>query len=230
MRSLHDAESADTASIGGKAANLARLAATFPVPEGFVVLPDEPLASAVLAAFDRLRTDEVAVRSSGLREDDKDAAWAGQLDTFLGVTRDELLEKIALCRASGTSERATTYAAAHSIDTGSITVIVQRMIPARISGVAFTKHPVTGSATVVVEAVKGLGENLVSGQLTPDTYTEEGQRYLSGETPLLNSKELHKVITLAKQVRDFLWYEVDIEWAFDKNTLYLLQARPITTL
>jgi pyruvate,water dikinase len=230
MLLLTDSHATDVATCGAKAATLAGLVQAFAVPRGFVVLVDEPLDETILKAFDTLEAEKVAVRSSAMNEDGKEAAWAGQLETFLNVGREELLSAINKCRQSNGSERAASYAAAQGISAGNVAVIVQEMIFPSVSGVAFTKHPVTGENTVVVEAVRGLGESLVSGHSTPDTYVENGEYHLAGEVPIMGEQELQEVFMLAKRVRSALGYEVDIEWAFEHDKLYLLQARPITTL
>lgn len=230
MRSLSDKKATNVLLVGGKAATLARLFTNFTIPNGFVVLPEDIVDERVIAAFDDLQVDKVAVRSSATHEDGTQTSWAGQLETFLNVERDNLLQAIQKCRASSSAERAVAYASNHSVNVGKVAVIVQEMIQPRISGVAFTKHPVTPNSGVVVEATPGNGDALVSGEVTPDTYIENGENYIVGDTPLLSSGELKEVTTLAKNVRDFLGYEVDIEWTFSMDTLYLLQARPITTL
>lgn len=214
---------------GGKAGNLLKLQAEFRVPEFFVVTPEEDLDD-VLQKFDELGAERVAVRSSAVNEDSTDAAWAGQLETVLNVERDGLLEAIQTCRESVGSERAEAYAATHGVESGGVAVMVQKMIQSRVSGVAFSKHPVTGEEKVVVEAVKGLGEQLVSGQVTPDTYIEDGERHVLGNEAILADKELAEIVKLTKEVEGFLAYLVDIEWAYEGNVLYLLQARPITTV
>lgn len=214
---------------GGKADNLLKLAEDFSVPEFFVIAPDEPLEN-IFKRFDELGAVKVAVRSSALNEDGNNAAWAGQLETVLNVERSGLIEAIEHCRQSASSERAQAYAKAHAAESGGVAVIVQRMLHSRVSGVAFSKHPVTGEQKVVVEAVQGLGERLVGGQVTPDTYIENGEQHLAGETPILTDNELAEVRELTKRVEAFFGYPVDIEWAYEKNVLYLLQARPITTV
>lgn len=214
---------------GGKADNLLKLTKDFAVPEFFVVASDEPLEN-VLERFDELGAVKVAVRSSALNEDGNNAAWAGQLETVLNVERVGLIEAISICRRSADSERAQAYAKAHKAESGGVAVIVQRMLDSRVSGVAFSKHPVTGEGTVVVEAVRGLGEQLVGGQVTPDTYIEDGEQHLTGQTSILTDNELAEIIQLTKRAEVVFGYPIDIEWAYEKNVLYLLQARPITTV
>lgn len=215
--------------VGGKAGNLLKLEKNFRVPRFFVIAPDGKL-DGVLNKFDKLGSERVAVRSSAVNEDSKDAAWAGQLETVLNVERNGLREAIQTCRNSATSERARAYAMAHDVESGGVAVIVQKMVQSRVSGVAFSKHPVTSEARVVVEAVHGLGEQLVSGSVTPDTYIEGGEQYLARSEAILTEQELAEVIELTKRVEESLGYSVDIEWAYEGDTLYLLQARPITTV
>lgn len=215
--------------LGGKAGNLLKLQDEFRVPEFFVITTDEKLDD-VFDKFDKLSAERVAVRSSAVNEDSKDAAWAGQLETALNVERDRLLEAIQTCRESASSERAKAYAVTHDVESGGVAVMVQKMVQSRVSGVAFSKHPVTGESKVVVEAVQGLGEQLVSGQVTPDTYIEGGEQYITGSGAIVSDKELVEIIELTKKVENFLGYPVDIEWAFEGDALYLLQARPITTV
>lgn len=230
MYSLLNTNDLNKALVGSKAATLARLSQTFTVPDGFIVLPEDPLDAEILMAFKKLGAEKVAVRSSAANEDSNNTTWAGQLETVLNVKKEGLIDAITRCRESANSKRASTYASAHTLQAGAVAVIVQKMVASRVSGVAFTMHPVTRNQTTVVEAVQGLGENLVGGTVTPDTYIEDGETHMSGSVPIINQQELQDVIALAKRVRDFLGYEVDIEWAFDNNILYLLQARPITTV
>lgn len=216
-------------SFGGKADNLLKLAQEFPIPAFFVLAPEEALAG-VFEKLEQLRATKVAVRSSALNEDGEHAAWAGQLETYLNVEKDGLLVAIEKCRASASSARALAYGNAHHIHSGDVAVIVQKMLQSRVSGVAFSRHPVTGEHTVVIEAVHGLGEQLVGGQVTPDTYVEGSDAILCGPMPILNDDERGEVQNLVKRVERFLAYPVDIEWSYEGSELYLLQARPITTV
>ncbi len=215
-------------ALGGKADNLLKLSGDFRVPEFFVIAPNDELGD-MFDRFDALGSERVAVRSSALNEDGKEAAWAGQLETYLNIERAGLIEAVKKCRASSSSERAKAYAEERGATSGGVAVIVQKMLQPRASGVAFSKHPVTGEQKAVVEAVRGLGEQLVGGLVTPDTYIEGGEQHLSGERAILNDDNLSEVVTLTKKVESFLGYPVDIEWVFEGDELYLLQARPITT-
>lgn len=220
--------------VGGKAANLMKLAQVFHVPKGFVLTPEDKSSSEdILAQFDRLGAHKVAVRSSAFAEDGQAHSWAGQFDTHLNVDRNNLIESINSCRASGVNARAEVYGAMTGVTGGTIAVIVQSMVEARVSGVGFSQHPVTTEPVVVLEAVGGLGEKLVSGHVSPDTYVckEPVEKHVAAETPVMTDDEIKRVSALVLAVEHYLSYPVDIELAIDDtDELYLLQARPITTL
>ena len=135
-------------------------------------LPDT-VAQEILDAYGALDDEPfVAVRSSATAEDLPDASFAGQQETFLNVTREDLLERVKECWASLFSQRAIYYRNrqefAHSeVD---IAVVVQVMVDADTSGVMFTSHPSTGAPQVIIEAAWGLGEAVVSGSVSPDNY------------------------------------------------------------
>ncbi|WP_416838996.1 phosphoenolpyruvate synthase [Haloferax sp. DFSO52] len=114
----------------------------------------------------------VAVRSSATAEDLPDASFAGQQETFLNVTEDELLESVKACWASLFSERAIYYRNRKGFphDKVDIAVVVQQMVDSEKSGVMFTCHPSTGEKKVIIEAAWGLGEAVVSGTVSPDNY------------------------------------------------------------
>jgi len=114
----------------------------------------------------------VAVRSSATAEDQPDASFAGQQETFLNVDRDGLLEAVRECWASLFTQRAIYYRQqqgypASDVD---IAVVVQLMVDADASGVMFTSHPSTGDSRMILEAAWGLGEAVVAGEVSPDNY------------------------------------------------------------
>jgi pyruvate,water dikinase len=118
----------------------------------------------------------VAVRSSATAEDSKIDAWAGQLESYLNITKENLIENIKKCWASLYLPRALFYRIQRKLTRKkvSVAVIVQKMINSEVSGVCFTVHPVTKDKNqIVIEAVWGLGEALVQGMVTPDTYVIE---------------------------------------------------------
>ena len=126
----------------------------------------------VLAAYDEMDGSDVAVRSSATAEDLPDASFAGQQDTYLNVSRADLLRRVKECWASLFTQRAIYYRNEHGFDgtVVDIAVVVQRMVDAEKSGVLFTSHPSTGAPTVTIEAAWGLGEAVVSGAVSPDNY------------------------------------------------------------
>lgn len=223
--------------IGGKAVALARLInAGFKVPEGFVVLSLEN-EDDVLAEFDKLDARKAAVRSSAAAEDGAKDAWAGQFDTFLNITRNELIDKISSCFDSVNSERAKAYAKDKKIQAGKVAVIVQKMVPAKISGVAFSANPVSKDLDqIVIEAVKGLGEKLVSGTASPDTYVVNKksakiiQEHLAGNRPKLQAQQLEEIVQTVGKIERLFGFPIDVEWAYAGGQLFILQSRPITTL
>ncbi|MGF7118844.1 PEP/pyruvate-binding domain-containing protein [Methanobacterium oryzae] len=118
-----------------------------------------------------------AVRSSAVAEDLEDASFAGQLDSFLNIKPEDILEKVIDCWASYWNDRAVKYRHDSSIghlDTeltaAGIAVLVQKMVNAYISGVTFTANPVNGSEDIVIESTWGLGEAIASGIVTPDIF------------------------------------------------------------
>jgi len=131
------------------------------------------LGEEILKEFDKLGANKVAVRSSATAEDSKIDAWAGQLESYLNTSRKDLLKNIQKCWASLYTPRALFYRVERGMDRKivSVAVVVQKMIQSESAGVCFTVHPVTQDKNqMIIEAVKGLGEKLVSGQVTPDSY------------------------------------------------------------
>jgi pyruvate,water dikinase len=239
--SLDDPRAADASRAGGKAAPLARLKqAGHPVPNGFVVVADaivsdpelSTLATDIAVALDRL-PGPVAVRSSGLAEDLAGASFAGQYETVLeveGVTA--VLAAIRRCVASAASERVRAYREERGIAAAPIAVLVQEMIRAETAGVAFTAHPVTGERdVVVVSAVAGLGEALVSGFVDGEEWEIRGSactRRRAARAPVLDAARAARVAALACAVAGDV--PTDVEWALDGERMWLLQARPMTAL
>ncbi|MDG2046448.1 MAG: PEP/pyruvate-binding domain-containing protein [Halioglobus sp.] len=230
------------ASAGGKAYGLARLLAMgLPVPPAFVLrnacadaFPDK-----LDQAYRDLGMEAVAVRSSALGEDGTEASFAGQYDTVLNVRGlEELRAAIQRCVASVSNERARSYLQDQTgSDKAAMNIVVQAMVNARAAGVVFTADPVSARRDLlVIDAVAGLGEALVSGEATPDHYGVHSnghivRRQLTATTPLLSDEE---ILLIAKGARAAAAHEgqpLDLEWAIDQDgTLYWLQARPITTL
>ncbi|UTF52132.1 phosphoenolpyruvate synthase [Natronosalvus rutilus] len=136
--------------------------------------PDE-LREEIIESYREVGDDEeafVAVRSSATAEDLPDASFAGQQETFLNITEDDLLDRVRRCWASLFTQRAIYYRQEQGFDHSvvNIAVVVQQMVDAETSGVMFTSHPSTGDPTMIIEAAWGLGEAVVSGAVSPDNY------------------------------------------------------------
>jgi pyruvate,water dikinase len=230
--------------VGGKAAVLGELAASgWPVPPGFVVtanaLSDPDLARVLAAAAGRCGGGPFAVRSSGVAEDLPDASYAGLYETFLDVGVGGLADAVRRCFAAAQADRVRSYHVRRSAAAGpsGMAVLVQVMVDARAAGVAFTAHPVTGVRDqVVVTAVAGVGESLVSGEQTGEEWTITGQdrprrTRVSGGAEVLDSAQAGQIAAMAARVAAHYGRPQDIEWAIDTSgRLWLLQARPMTAL
>lgn len=133
----------------------------------------EDLGEKILKAFDELGAEFVAVRSSATAEDGAIASWAGELETYLNTTRENVIEQVKNCWSSLFTPRAIFYRHEKGLidHDVSVAVVVQTMIQSEISGIVFTVHPVTEDYDqMIIEAGFGLGEAIVSGQITPDSY------------------------------------------------------------
>ena len=179
------------------------------------------------------------VRSSAMDEDGRQHSFAGQLDSFLFVSAQELGKKIADVWRSAFSVRVITYRREHGLSLAprAPAVLVQRMVRADTAGVAFGADPATGEKEVaVVCAVSGVGAGLVSGDSDGETYHVRREsapnaiNHSRGSNELLTSEQVRAIAELAWSVERILGCPQDIEWAFAGAQLYLLQARPITTL
>ncbi|MFS8099652.1 pyruvate, phosphate dikinase [Lentzea alba] len=210
---------ADLAAVGGKGASLARLvAAGLPVPFGFCLTTRayrERSMEGVLEAFRQLG-GPVAVRSSATAEDLPGLSFAGQHDTVLNVDEAGLFDAILKCWDSLQSARAVAYRENNGIVDAEMAVVVQRMAPADVSGVLFTADPVTGRAEPVINAVRGLGEALVSGEADSED--------------LLSAAQRASLSALGERIEALHQTPMDIEWALVGSEFQILQARPITSL
>ena len=251
------------AALGERARELASLSADDAERAQRIVQDAEmskELREEVLAAYRELGDDvPVAVRSSACAEDSQEASFAGQQETYLDVRgADEVIERIRHCWGSFFSERALFYRAEKgSLDDLGMAVVVQRMVSADVAGVLFTVDPVRRRKDrMVVEAVFGLGEACVSGQVTPDNYVlaRDGavkRRRLSvqplviesapeggtvereldpaeGGAATLEEDQLRELARLGDDLQGRLGGPQDIEWAIEGGELYVLQSRPVT--
>ena len=273
---LGDPRTFDAALVGGKAANLSRLARMYHrVPDGFtlpVTVMDEahPLdlrdeitrAISDLMACHSLTDLVAAVRSSAADEDGATASFAGQHETYLNIVgADAIINAVVRCWESARSERALEYRRRQglAVERVQIAVLVQQLVAADVSAVVFSANPVSGNRNeVVINASWGLGESIVGGTVTPDTFIvnkldraitrrmiADKQRMtvsVEGGTnevdaprflrtiPSLNDEQVVEMAELAHNLEKTMGYPVDVECAYAGGKLYLLQCRPVTTL
>ena len=184
-------------------------------------------------------TGLVAVRSSACAEDSEAASYAGQQETYLNTDGlAEVLANVVRCWLSFFTERAVFYRREKgSLDDVAMAVVVQEMVDSDRSGVLFTVDPVHGRRDrMVVEAARGLGEAVVSGEVTPDNYTlgRDGvvkKSRVVGAERVLSDADCAALAGLGRRLADLHGGPQDIEWAFDADgRLFLLQSRPITTI
>jgi pyruvate,water dikinase len=183
-------------------------------------------------------TGPVAVRSSACAEDSETASYAGQQETYLNVDGlDTVLHDVVECWLSFFADRAVFYRKEKgSLDDVAMAVVVQQMIDSKKSGVLFTVDPVHGRKDrMVVEAAFGLGERVVSGEVTPDHYVLDRQGVIKRSRivsePVLTDAECAQLARLGQHLARLHGYPQDIEWAFDAGgALFLLQSRPVTTV
>jgi len=259
-------EAQDIKLVGGKAYVLGELLrAGFNIPAGFVVTTNSTtpfqtdLQVEIIEYFNNLNSHFVAVRSSAVSEDSCSATWAGQLDTYLNTRKNELSTNIKKCQNSINSIRARSYAKQKSLSKSLVAVIVQEMIQSDVSGVACSVHPVTNNCNdIVIEAGFGLGEAIVSGQITPDMYVIDkvsdqiSKKLISyqtkklaqdqsmtttwqnldenGKLQKLTDAQIYELSHIIQKLETYLGYPVDVEWALRDDIFYILQSRPITTL
>jgi phosphohistidine swiveling domain-containing protein len=243
---LHELNPAAETEFGGKAAGLARLvAAGARVPRGFACSitaappgewPAIERERFLAYAAELLDGARLAIRSSAAGEDAADRSFAGQFETVLGAkTPDEGLAAAGRCIASGSNERVTSYAGATGIPVG---VVAQQMVEARAAGVCFTLDPMGEDRAVVVEAIAGLGDALVSGRADAERWRVyrngrgewEPHPSARGAVAVLAEKDAAAIASEADALRAREGRPLDLEWAIDAGgTLWWLQERPITS-
>jgi phosphohistidine swiveling domain-containing protein len=229
-----------TKLFGGKAQKLHELlTADFSVPKG-IVLTD--IVDIFEADIERIGGFPVAVRSSGALEDLGQASFAGQYDTFLNVSSmDELKKRIRDCFESRYSDRVKDYLRNKKIEwspeTLKMSVLIQKMVRSKISGVIFTINPLTGiEEEMLVEFCEGLGERLVSGHVTPSLVIynwfedKKQSERINLENTKIDDAHLNELIEIAAKIQAYYGSPQDIEWAIGSDDkLYILQSRPVTT-
>lgn len=203
----------------------------------------------------------VAVRSSATTEDLPDASFAGQQETFLNVKgRSELLTNIKKCFASLFTSRATYYRHKKGFEhtKASLAVVIQKMVDSDKSGVIFSRDPTNKTDNIILEAVFGLGEGIVSGRITPDKYvisreleildkkiadkkiaitrnSAGGQEIIrlkeeKSKQQVLKEYEIKKLAEISLKLENHYKKPQDIEFAIEGEEIFIVQTRAITTL
>lgn len=224
------------------------------------VIP-ENIKKEIEKEFNKLKARYVAVRSSATAEDSSIASWAGELESYLNITKSNLLELVKKCWSSLFTPRAIFYRFEKKLNNQkiSVAVVIQKMVQSEISGICFTVHPVTKDRNqMVIEAGYGLGEAIVGGKITPDTYVinkklnsildiniskqkmmiiktlkgtiETKVPVLRQDKQKISNKQIIQLAKICKKIEEHYKYPQDIEWAIENNKIYITQSRPITTL
>ena len=211
-------------------------------------VPDE-IQKETLEVFQKLHAPLVAVRSSATAEDSSIASWAGELESYLNTTQKNLLENVKRCWSSLFTPRALVYRFEKKLmdQQVHVAVVVQKMVQSDVSGVIFTVHPVTKDRNqMIIEAAWGLGEAIVQGMVTPDSYvidkkkcqiidintTEQKKMIVRGprgtkEVPVprgkqekqkLSGSQILKLADIALRIEKHYKFPQDIEWAHEKGS------------
>lgn len=220
------------------------------------------LEKEIMDAYKTLDAEWVAVRSSATAEDGAEHAWAGQLDSFLNTSKAELIKNVQRCFSSLFTPRAIFYRFEKGLHNThiSVAVVIQKMIQSEKSGIAFSVHPVTEDRNqLIIEGSWGLGEAIVSGQVTPDSFvvTKSPREILDtniaektrglfktksgindweeidskkANEQCLSGKEILELSDLIIKIENHYGFPCDIEWAYEEKRFYIVQSRPITTL
>ncbi len=256
LAALQDTGTAQPTTLETASASIRTLFVQSPIPSA--------IADAIRAAYRALADPPlaVAVRSSATAEDLPDASFAGQQDTYLNIRGEEaVLDAVRRCWASLWTARAIGYRARQGIDPDSVAlaVVVQTLVFAEAAGIMFTANPLNGRRDqILINAAWGLGEAIVGGLVTPDTYTVDkntGQTVTreiadkqvmtvrtetgTAEQPVpadqrtaqvLGDAQIADLARLGVQIEVLYQAPMDIEWCLTGGQFYIVQARPITAL
>lgn len=180
-----------------------------------------------------------AVRSAALGEDDGRASFAGQYSTVLDVGFREIWDALFECYASWWTDRSVLYRKNRNrfFSVPGISIIIQRQLNPDFSGVLFTRHPVTASDITVIEATTGIGEKLVSGEVTPARWKihSRSKKIISFESDLENKgsevkeEHLNSLVEIGQKTEKVFGKGLDIEWCIENNIIFLTQMRPISS-
>ena len=233
---IKNATQAQLDQMGGKAATLAKLLQLeFPVPPGLSVLSPKLKDLDWIYLQDTVEEQKlfpVAVRSSAQGEDGSEVSYAGQFKTFLNIsTTADLTQAIQNCFDSVAKASSQSYATHFDREQIPMRVLVQKMISPKFSGVYFSQDPRNEARGWMIETVEGLGEKLVSAQVTPFRFFQKNMTGSKASIPAKWRSEFCDVISAwAQKVEQALDYQIDMEWAIDQeDRFWILQVRPITT-
>jgi pyruvate,water dikinase len=267
MAAVRLKDASEEALYGGKCVSLgSALRAGLPTPDGYALevdfvaaisRGDEPAIAAVRPLFAEL-APAMAVRSSAVGEDSEDASFAGQHVSILNVMNaDAMVLAIEQVHDSASTPEALAYRGKMGVrDKPAIAVVLQQQIQSEVSGVMFTRHPLSAKVERYVEASWGLGEAIVAGLVVPDGFRigNDGAiiARIAGEKDIklvstssgeveeveveadkvealcLDDRQLLQLHQLASDCEAVYGQHIDIEWAFHAGNLYLLQCRAIT--
>jgi pyruvate,water dikinase len=215
----------------------------------------------IVNSFKKSKASLVAVRSSATAEDSSIASWAGELESYMNITEKNLIKAVKNCWSSLFTPRAIFYSHEKGLNKQkvSVAVVVQKMVQSEISGIVFTVHPVTEDKEhMVIEAGYGLGEAIVGGEITPDTYVIDKKKRIiidknisnqsmmivrdpkgikrikvlksKQEKQKMDDKKILELADICLNIENHYKKPQDIEWALEKGKIFITQSRPITTL
>jgi len=222
--------------VGGKARGLNILMKNgYKVPNGYVVCEaTESDIDELWSFYSKNFKKPIAVRSSATLEDGLVFSSAGQYETFLNVSKEEEFKQaIIKCLKSADDEKIKKYNKFFGQEDSKMNIVLQEMIQPKSAGVCFSINPTNRKNEIVIEAVEGLGDALVSGMTNSKQYTfdkeDDGSSFTSDD--LLSVNNFKDLIETVKIMEETFVAHVDVEWAVDQNgEVNYLQIRPITTL
>ena len=237
IKYLKDVSRTEVNLFGNKATNLGYLIQKgFNVPEGFCISTgitnlSEDIKETITKYFHKLNSP-VSIRSSSTSEDSNIFSFAGQFDSYVNIsTTDDLFSSVIKCWDSVNSERVQEYIRDKEIMNWGMAVIIQKMVNADFSGVMFTLDPID-ERDILIEAAPGLGENIVSGKISPSNfYVNRTMFYMDKKEDIHNIDDeiIIKVAQLGMRIEEVFNRPQDVEFSVEDNKIYFLQSRPITT-
>ncbi len=241
---INQLRSAEIKNSGGKGYNLFVIRDFCNVPDFYILTTrafeewsvNKQIPRALKREFtkifnDLLKVGHIAVRSSATTEDTAAASFAGMYNTSLYISNiEEGIEAVVKTWQSLDSERACNYRKTMNCDRGAMAVIIQHQLVPEISGVMFTANPLA-AGEILIECCPGLGDKLVSGEIEPNQYRIKGKKVIkrTGEN-ILSEDQIQELVKTGLKIERVFRRPQDIEWAYEKGRLYILQSRPITSI